>query len=339
MIKQRLFIPLILLLVTLLLSATALAASGADSTRPQREAAIAKALTWLHDHQQNGGDHDGAICVANACSSCDIARVVALAGEDPDGPAWTPGNASLLGRCKLDLPAYLARDDAGRIAKVLRAAIAVGENPRSFAGYDLIAKLEAQYNPETGLYHPFNLAGNSLAIIALTAAARPVPQKASAAMLNEQNADGCWGWALDGDVSDADTTGLVIEALSSAGSADHAAVTQCIGALISHQLPDAGWEAKWGDGVSNSDSTALIIEGLTAVGWDPEGPAFTRNGRTAVQTLLSFQAADGSFWWQHDKQGAPLLSLTDAIQPLTMTYPNEVAKPLRLYLPSISWRK
>jgi len=336
MIKQRLFIPIILILAAILLSATALAASGATGDLPQRQAAIARALTWLHNHQQDSGDHDGAICVANACSSCDIARIVALAGEDPDGPAWTPGNASLLGRCKLDLPAYLARDDAGRISKVLRTAIAVGAPPRSFAGYDLIAKLEAQYNPETGLYHPFNLAGDSLAIIALTAAGRPIPEKAIATMLNEQNADACWGWPLDGDVSDADTTGLVIEALSSAGRADHPAVTQCIGVLISHQLPDAGWEAKWGDGVSNSDSTALITEGLAAAGWDPEGPAFTRNGQTAVQALLSFQAADGSFWWRHDKQGALLLSITDAIQPLTMTYPNDVAKPFRLYLPSMA---
>ena len=334
-------LPILIFILSLILLPSAQARPSApDSTRPQREAAVARAMTWLHSKQRVGGDRDGAICsdqnneICSIGGSCDIVRVAALAGEDPDGPTWTPGSVSLLGRCKLDLPDYLARKDAGRIAKVLRAAVAAGEDPRHFGGYDLIALLEAQYDAETGFYHPYNLFRNALALIALDEAGRPIPQKAIAAIAGEQNPDGCWGWPIGGDVTDTDTTGMVIDALAGAGQADIPAVRQCISRLREIQNDDGGWELSgiYDDKVSNVDSTALVTQGLVAAGWDPEGPAFTKN-RTAVAALLAFQADDGSFWWRYDNAGTPLLGTQQAIQPLLMTYPNEIPKPLALYLP------
>lgn len=302
------------------------------TTRPQRNAAIRSALGWLHTQQQTGGDRDGSI--GGLGESCDIARAVAQAGDDPDGPSWTPSSISLLQRCRLDLPDYLVREDAGRIAKALRAAVAAGENPRDFAGYDLIALLEAQYDPQIGFYHPTNLFRNDLAIIALTEAGRPIPQKAIDAVVADQNPDGCWGWPIGGDVTDTDTSGLTIHALSNAGSPDLPAVSQCIARLMTMQNDDGGWELSgvYDDKVSNVDSTALVIQGLVAAGWDPDGPALTRD-QSATQALLSFQGQDGSFWWRHDQRGTPLLGTKQTIQPLMMTYPNEIPKPIPLYLP------
>jgi len=325
--KKHLFILILTLLLFSGLRAWAYPLAPV-STRPQREVAVSKALLWLHAQQQA----DGA--VGGLGESCDIARTVAQAGEDPDGPEWTPGNVSLLERCKLDLPDYLARKDAGRIAKVLRAAVATGADPRNFDGYDLIALLEAQYDPETGFYHPYNLFRNALAIIALNEAGRSIPAKTISAVAGEQNPDGCWGWPIGGNTTDADTTGLVLHALAGAGYAEHPAVVQCVGALMARQLSDGSWESRWGDAVGNSNSTALVIQGLVAAGWDPEGPAFTKD-RTAVRALLAFQAADGSFLWRYDQQGTLLLSTKQAIPPLIMTYPNEVPKPRTLYLPLV----
>ena len=321
-------LPILLLFLILILPNAYARPLAPASTRPQRDAAVGKALSWLHAQQQS----DGA--VGGIGESCDIARAVAQAGEDPDGPAWTPGSVSLLQRCKLDLPTYLAREDAGRIAKVLRAAVATGEDPHAFGGYDLIALLEAQYDPETGFYHPYNLFRNALAIIALNEAGRPISDKTIAAIAGEQNSDGCWGWPIGGDVTDTDTSGLIIHALAGAGHPDHPAVSQCIAHLIAIQNDDGGWELSgiYDDKVSNVDSTALVIQGLVAAGWDPEGPTFTKN-RTATDALLAFQAADGSFWWRYDDPGTPMLGTKQAIQPLVMTYPNEVPKPLALYLP------
>jgi hypothetical protein len=241
---------------------------------------------------------------------------VALAGEDPDGPAWTPGSISLLQRCQMDLPEIFVRDDAGITAKVLRAAVATGNDPRDFGGYDLIARVEAAYDPATGLYHPKSVFRDTLAVLALQEAGRPVPDAAIQALIDQQNSDGCWGWPVGGDVTDTDTTGRVIEAIARSGQPDHPAVQQCIDTLIAHQLPDGGWEARWGDGVSNSDSTALVVNGLLTAGRDPRAPEFTPNDWNAVQALLSFQAADGAFWWKHHNPGTLLLGTAHALPPL-----------------------
>jgi len=347
--KKRLFsiqililIPALLLLAAFIPMRIMARPTSPSSTRPQREAAVAGAMNWIHSRQRLGGDRDGAICSDENhqnCSiggSCDIVRVAALAGEDPGGPAWTPGSVSLLDRCKLDLPVYLAREDVGRIAKVLRAAVAAGEDPRDFGGYDLITMLENHYDEETGLYHPTHLFQDALAIVALTEAGRPIPEGAIDAVIADQNPDGCWGWPIGGEVTDSDTSGMVIFTLSGAGHPDHPAVGQCISHLAMMQNEDGGWESGGidDDDVSNANSTALVVQGLAAAGWDPEGPLFTRN-RTAVAALLAFQAADGSFWWRYDQQGALLLSTEQAIQPLVMPYPNEIPKPISLYLPHI----
>jgi hypothetical protein len=304
-----------------------------NSTRALREAAVARALAWLHTQQQPNG------AIGGLGGSCDMARVVALAGDDPDGPSWTPEQTSLLQRCKLDLPDYLARNDTGRLAKVLRAAQAANQNPHNFGGYDLLARLQAQYDPQTGLYAANNLFRNSLALIALNEAQQPVPAQAIAAVLAEQHDDGCWGWPVGGTVSDTDTSGLMLNALAGAGYGDAPQVNQCIARLMAMQNDDGGWELSgiYGDTESNVDSTALVMQGLIAAGWDPEGPRLTQT-QNATQALLSFQAQDGAFWWRQGQAGSLLLGTQQAIQPLMMVYPNEIEKPWQLYQPVVQTR-
>ncbi len=295
------------------------------STRPQREAAAARAIDWIHD-QFLQGELIGV-------GACDAARVVALTGENPGAGRWVLDGDSLIQHCEQafdDLPGK----DVGDVAKVLRAALVAGKDPRHFANTDLIAFIQSRYDMTTGFYHPYNLFRNSLALIALEEAGQSIPEKAIAATIGDQNPDGCWGWPIGGDVTDTDTSGLVIYALSGAGRADTPAVNQCIGRLMAMQNDDGGWELSgiYGDEVSNVDSTALVVQGLTAAGWDPEGPTLTKN-RSAAAALLAFQADDGSFWWRYDEPGSPLLGTEQAIQPLLMTYPNEIPKPISLYLP------
>ncbi|HID33204.1 MAG TPA: hypothetical protein EYP25_01300 [Anaerolineae bacterium] len=316
---------LLLLLLSLLVSHPSHATPA--STRAQREAAVNKAIDWLHN-QLLMGEIDGM-------STCDAARVIALAGENPDAARWTLNGNSLLTRCENAFQ-NLVRKDAGEGAKALRAALAAGRDPRHFAGTDLIAFIEGEYDPSVGFYHDYNLFRNNLAIIALSEAGRPIPPQAVAALAAEQNQDGCWGWPIGGDVTDTDTSGLTLHALAAAGRADHPAISQCVARLRAMQNDDGGWELSgiYGDKVSNVNSTALVVQGLVAVGWDPEGLAFTRD-QTAIQALLSFQADDGAFWWRHDQPGALLLGTIQAIQPLLMTYPNEIPKPIRLHHPLV----
>ena len=318
----------ILILITLLFPARAIARPlPPASSRPQRQAAVAKAITWLHGQFQSGDIH--------GLSTCEVARVVALTGGDPDGSDWAREASTLLAQCE-DAFRDLQRTDVGEAAKAARAAIAAGRDPRHFAGTDLIAFIESQYNPDTGYYHPYNLFRNDLAIIALSEAGRAIPADAVAALTAAQNPDGCWGWPIDPNAtaSDTDTSGMTLYAFAAAGQPNARAASQCISRLRAMQNDDGGWELSgiYGDQVSNADSTALVIQGLTALGWDPEGPLFTRD-QTAVQALLSFQADDGAFWWRHEQQGTLLLGTIQSIQPLVMTYPNEIPKPIPLYLP------
>ena len=156
--------------------------------------------------------------------SCDMAWVVAKAGENPDGPAWTPGATSLLDACAADVPLYLARRDTGRMAKVLRAVVAAGADARHFGGLDLIAELEARYSPATGLYEPNFFYRHVLAVTALAEAGRPIPPGVLPALLAQQRPDGSWSWAVEADLSDGfqtpgdlDATGVTLQALRAAG--------------------------------------------------------------------------------------------------------------------------
>ena len=130
-----------LTLLFMLLVSLPVHASVPTDSKDERRAAVDNAIDWLHTQQEEG----------ELGNFCDVAKVVALAGENPDGPEWTPTTTSLLDMCEADVPIYLARRDAGRIAKVLRATVAAGVDPRSFGGLDLIAELEAKYDADTGL--------------------------------------------------------------------------------------------------------------------------------------------------------------------------------------------
>jgi len=139
-----------LLLASITLLAPALAASPETGSLGERQAAIEQAIDWFQDQQAA----DGSIGGQNTGKSCEVTWVVSLAGENPDGPAWTPDGISLLDACERDVPAYLTRRDVGRMGKVLRAVVAAGANPHNFGGLDLIAEIESKYNPSIGLYDP-----------------------------------------------------------------------------------------------------------------------------------------------------------------------------------------
>lgn len=275
-----------------------------------QDEAITRAFVWLHTQQAPYG------AIGGPGASCDFARLIALAGQNPDGPAWTPKDISLLQRCKLDAPGFLTKNDAGNIAKVLRTVVVTDQDPHDFAGIDLITALETQFDPATGLYHPQNLFRDSLALLALHEAGRSIPEEAIAALIQQQHTDGCWGWGVGGDTTDADTTGLVLQALAETHlSAADSAIAKCIHTLRVHQNEDAGWGARWDDH-SNSDSTALVIVGLAALKLDPASEAWEKNNISPVATLLSFQDESGAFWWRRDREGTLLMGVSHALEAL-----------------------
>ncbi len=119
-------------LVLLLSAAVLLAAIAAPAPRlaaadPVQALAgdpVALAVQWLHTQQLTDPGHlyDGAFGVngkASAAMTADVVFALALAGEDPGGPAWTKNGQSALDALAKLAPAY-AKSDAGQAGKVAR---------------------------------------------------------------------------------------------------------------------------------------------------------------------------------------------------------------------------
>lgn len=337
--RFRLLFPL--LFCTLLLAAAwpaTLTAAPAGSLPPRR-AAVEAALGWLRAQQDAQGR------VGGLGASCEAAWVVAIAGENPSGPVWQQQGGSLLAACAADAPTYLARRDAGRLAKVLRAAVAAGADPRAFAGIDLIAALEAKFDPQTGLYDPTFLYRQTLVILALHEAGRPLSPATRQALLAQQQPDGGWAWAVDPDpgngfelAADIDATARTLQALRAlALPAGHPAYQAGAAFITARQNPDRGWGLA--GGATNANSTALAIDGLLAAGHDPESPPLASATGDPVQTLLSLQEASGAFRYRLDAPESRLLAFFDAVPTLVQPFPHDQEDLTAiLYLPRIFFR-
>ena len=316
---------LAILLFTQLIAPLAFASSPTRSL-PARQIAVQAALGWL---RESGLNKEFGI------ASCDVTRVVALVGEDPDGPAWTLNDISLLDNCETIVPTYLASRDTGRMAKVLRAVIAAGADPYDFGGLDLIAEIEANYDPDIGLYDYRWFFRQNLAILALVEAGRSIPDEVLPAVLAQQHPDGSWGWAVEPDpesgfatVGDLDTTARTLQVLQALGlPSEHQAFHNGLNFITSRQIEDGGWGD--GDGPTNSNSTALAIDGLVAGGADPESPAYALSGDNPVQVLLHLQEGSGAFIYRPGAEESRLMATLDAVPALMHPYPGDI----RFYLP------
>lgn len=307
-----------LLIVFLLLIAGAPPAAAQDDTYAE---AACRALSWLATQQGDDGSFGFTLATGvyqpSASTTADAVYVLALLGEDPAGSAWTRGGHSALAALAALAPGY-AGTDAGQAGKVARAAALAGADPRSFAGMDLIATIEAAYEPSTGRYHPALLFRHTLAVEGLLRSGVTVPQAALDALLDAQLADGGWFWSFDGEQSDMDTTGRVLHLLAGQAHIADAPVYDRVAAFLA-QLQTA--EGGWGASKSmppNSNSTALAVNGLRAAGFDLQAPEFQRGGRDPLTTLLSFQEESGAFVYirQPGQEEVRLMATLDALMAL-----------------------
>ena len=110
-------------------------------------------------------------------------------------------------------------------------------------------------------------------------------------LLSLRKADG--GWAITGDVSDADATAMVLQALAphKATAEASAAIDGAVKLLASLQR-DSGAYASYG--VENAESCAQVIMALCALNTEPNA--------ALLDALDSFRLADGSY--AHEKGGA-----------------------------------
>ena len=317
-------------LLVLLATGTAPLARAADDP-------VQRAIAWLHTRQLSNGSF------GDASATADVVYVLALAGEDPTGPAWTPpGGQSALNALAVLAPSYVFRG-AGQAGRVARAVALAGGNPRAFGGVDLIDIIQNAYDPATGRFHSdlrSNLLYNhTLAVEGLKRSGVPVPTAALDALLRAQLPDGGWFWSFDGVKSDVDTTGRVMQVL--AGQMDVRCVSgysRAANYLASGQLATGGWGVLPSPDTNpaNANSTGLAVAGLKAAAFDPDAPPFQKNGFGAQASLLTFQEASGAFVYirQSGLEEVRLMATADALNALLqpMTQP---ATCRSLYLPLV----
>lgn len=290
--------PIARLLIVLFLLAGALLAPAAPSAAaggPHRDLALA-ALSWIAAQQEADGGFPGY----SASAAVDAIFAICAVGGDPNG-FLREGRSPVT---YLAAHAEQLSSDAGTAAKVVLGLVCAGQDPRAFAGRDWLAVVEAFTDPASRTYESAGSTSLALSILALASTGRPLPQAAVSWLVGGQTPEGGWSWSSDPAAAGPDTnsTALALQALAAAGvgPADPA-IQRALAYLHTQQNADGGFPyanpSPYGTD-TDANSTAFVIQALVSVAQDPEGPAWTVNGRTPLTALWKLQLPSGALEWQ-----------------------------------------
>ncbi len=267
------------------------------------------ALNWLIAQQQpDGGFGNGFSAGSDFGTTVEVILAAAAAGQDvsqwPHSPLDYIHAQVLAGHVQ----------DANQLSRAIFAAVATGQNPRSFAGRDLVAALLAQQDAN-GQFGK-SLYAHAYAVLALHAAGAAVPQDAVDLMKNNLTDDG--GWALFGGktpgTADTNTTAMVIQALASAGEID--AARGGLAYLHRMQNPDGGFPyqnpSPWGT-ETDANSTAVVLQALNALD-EPLG-MWVGSGTDVLGGLLAlWDSSGGAYFWKASVPYANITATAQAVQ-------------------------
>ena len=267
------------LLVLSLAAVVALPLFAASAVIPETQA-VARAAAYLQAHQKP----DGSYTSGGFGQNDDVIFALRSAGFDPSKDV-TAGKSSV-DYFTANAAAETKPADA---AKAALAAKALGLDPKSVGGANLIANVTAGYDSTKGTYAADDFS-QSIAMLGLACTGNTVPAQASAALKANQIADGGWGFQ---GASDPDTTAIAVQALLASGAAQNdPAIAKAIAWFGKNQLADGGWGTAPS---SNVDSTAYVVQALLADGLSPDSGAYVHGTVSPTTFLLSQQNADGSF--------------------------------------------
>ena len=279
--QKRFFITLtILLLFSLTAPTLAYPFNASDQV-------ITRARNYLESIQQPDGS------IGGFGASAWVVMAITSLGEDPHN--WKKdGGPSIVDYLKANAN-QLNEDIATDIERYILAMTAAGENPKNIDGKDYVAILEGLYDG-TQIGDPNLLNDDFWGVIALISAGKPfdspIIQNTVTFIKNNQNSDHGWSWGVGGS-SDIDDTAAAIMALISAGeSASSTVIVNALGYMKSKQMDNGGFES-WG--TTNPGTNSWAIDAIVAAGQDPTSAYWTKNGKTPVDDLLTFQVEDGAF--------------------------------------------
>ena len=270
-----------------------------DAIAPPSDAlAATRGLAQLRTTQEENGGY------GSASAASDV--MLAIGANRLNGSDWTTDEGvSLIDYWSADdieedafdnNAERFARTSPAGAGKLLLAAMAAGADPTAFAGLDLTAIVEANYEAASGSFGPTNW-DQALSMLALAAVSdEALSDVTVAALAATVNPDGSWDYLPDG-AGDSNSTALVIQALRAAGECRRAPLVQAgLTYLKSTQNADGGFGFT-PDAESDANSTAYVIQALLAADQDPAGAYWSVAGKSPIDALRDLQLTDGSFEW------------------------------------------
>lgn len=208
-------------------------------------------------------------------------------------------------------------DEAINFCAPILAITALGENPRTFANQDLVAKLKSFYK-DNQLGDKNILNDDIFGILALISAGESnndeIIEASKNFIISHQNGDGGWGFSIT-SASDTNMTAMAIMALMEVGyNASSEPVVKAINYLKSTQKDDGGFpydpNSSWGN-QSDAASTAWVVSALYKLNINPQ--SWLKNNNSPLDYLNSLKTNEGYFKYQ---QG----SSEDSFSPVTTSY-------------------
>ncbi len=187
-------------------------------------------------------------------------------------------------------------------SRVIVALTAIEKNPADVAGYNLLTPLG---DFEKTIWQGIN--GAIWALIALDCGNYEIPKNPDAKIqatrqmyinhiLKKQTSDG--GWALTGDTADADVTGMALQALSKYQDNDTVkSATEKALSCLSYMQNENGSFASYE--TENSESSVQVIVALCELGISVYDERFVKNGKTILDSMLSFYDGEKGFMHTH----------------------------------------
>jgi energy-coupling factor transport system substrate-specific component len=213
--------------------------------------------------------------------------------------------------------------EIGEIERTILVLKAAGLSPERFGGRNLLAELIRKRRGD-GSFAGFT-SYTAFGILALRASGERVGKQTAGWLAGAQNEDGGFGVSPEAG-SDADMTGVGLQALAAIGRSRGAAARDAVAWLRAAQNGDGGFSLSKG-GDSNSQSTAYAVTGLIAV---DAGDDVVGRGLAYIRAR---QRSDGSVAYSASGNQTPvwvtaqaLLALRRAPFPLG-TVPRERPKP------------
>jgi len=299
---------------------------------------------------------------ANLAQTANVVLALAATGSAPASAQ------SALAYMASHIDAYVIVDGAdgpGQLALLLLDAVALGENPHSFGGTDLVSRLLATEQDAGADAGAFGTARQftdqyastytqGLALAALAAAGvRGTPQvAASVSWLVGQQCPTSSGTSAGGWTSpeqptntctldpanyggpDTNSTALAVEGLAAQGALTAPVSSSALTFLLSAQQSDGGFSyfpsTTSVPATTDSNSTAEVLQAIVALGDSPTSARFTVTGRgNPLTSLLSFQAtsgaAAGGFFYQSGGTPDPVSSYEAVPAVMGLAFPYEGA--------------